>query len=212
MKKALIILSIIFLIGCSKDSINEPTKKEVDIVFYSYEYYLSEHPYPSSVSGDKCSKTSSKIYFFNAEDITAEIKKEEFYYENVYDHDSISYTYEALRDEGKLILEDGNTVNSITINTKKGTPPKLYERDYASLELDISQDSWNDLLTHNVVTLPLGEYYIVATHMGTYGRYYSGRFISVTPDLSFDEKRISIAFPSDGYYEGYFDWITPVWE
>ncbi|WP_130307974.1 hypothetical protein [Ancylomarina subtilis] len=209
MKKLLLVSIIVIFYCCSKE---DSTSKMENLVVYSYyTTAIGEYPYDNLYPASDGPITSADFYFFNAKDIVVPIQKDIITIDNLTDYsDYKSEVVGLLETQGKLKLSNGSVVNSIQIdirNLDNGT----YKRGYASTVVDAhNDDEWNDVLTKNAISLSIGEYLVVVIH-GGHPYYcsegYSYKTITITKDMPTSDRYITIVFPWDMHYKGYFDWI-----
>lgn len=227
MKKLLIIFIILAVIQSCKKDANPP--ENVNLVFYSY-YHLNggndNYPYPKSYPARDCRSVMADCYFYAAEDIKTPIFNENLIIENFLDYyKTHSEVISLLEKDGKLKLSDGTFVMPITIDIRKYDKSQplgfsFYPSKRVFTYIDILKDENKyDELSRNEFALKPGKYFVVVFCYGydfPYGYYYndkySGKFITVTSDMPFEDSYIKIVFPYDDKHKGYFEWINATWD
>jgi hypothetical protein len=208
MKKLLFTtIAVFILFSCS---IDDDTQGVENLVFYSY-YHTINYPYLESypVSGPK---VSARCYFFKAEDIKTPILKENIIIEKSYpDYATVqSEVVELLFKENKLKLSDNSIINSIEIETRNSALNTSLSY-YANTSVDDALDYNFNKFSYNEISLKPGKYYVVVITpdygYNFYSDKYSGKFISVSSEMSNNDRYIKIVFPWDFHRKGYFDWI-----
>ena len=227
----LYILIFTFVISCTKKdtSGNMPDEGE-NMVFDSYSFYPDSLPYPTSYKhGSGITLVSAKCYFFNAVDIKTSILKESIVIENIFEWPpKKSEVIATLVNEGKLKMSDGTLVNPINIKIRiyDNTQPygfRFSPGTYAQTDKEKAQINYNISLSRNEFALIPGKYFVVAVCESSEGlsfgdmnlspdgwEKYSGKFITITSDMAWEDRSILIIFPNDQEYKGYFEWIEPV--
>lgn len=223
MKKAVVFIVFLAVFqSCVNDS--QPTLMEkVDLHFDAFSIFESENNYKNTYSIKDCSLESARFYIFNAMDIKTPMIKEKVIVKDLFDFDKVkSEVITLIEKEQTLKLEDGTLLKPIKIEINKATEMKGQNTSFSQyllLSVDLEKYRQYDYkISAGYMLLFPGQYFVVAVCPSS-GVFidrkdkYSGKFIAISSDMSYEEKHLRIAFPIDWNYKGYFDWIdvTGTW-
>jgi hypothetical protein len=205
--KKLITLTLLatLFVGCSKDEYVDNTPADVKIEFGAYSRYTPDA---------KLYKETAKFFFFNAsngqkfkeERISMDIDNT---YAGYVEYSKVhSEMYNLLKEHHEIELEDGTRVKSLPIKKK------YYTGDYILVFVDCDlPNDWDSLLSENRVNIPEGKYYVVCLWDQPSGwgseEKYSGKYITISKDMPYDDKFIGMEFSYDITKKGFVDWVTP---
>ncbi len=175
----------LFLSGC--DTNNEPESPTVEMKFYTYTMY-KESLFETA---------SSRIYFFEANN-GEQFREERIYIpeENYSEYwETRSEIYDMLVD-GETELIDGTRVKAFPINS------------LGYLSLITEKKGWYSL-SDNIIDVPKGRYYImvkISDGDWSFMHKYMAKYITVSDNMSEEERTVRAVLYSDSSRKGYVDW------